>query len=154
MKSLISFLFLCVLTTSQMACRERPAGDAQSKAQLKPAASSRDIAERITQLYPDQVFGQDLKELVVAATGKQVAEEARDRIVSSMTPRELHSQRIAFLCKTFSPEELVALEQLLSSPSGRGVLQKIPRYQEEWRAFLEPAIIGALSNAPLEAEKR
>jgi len=140
-------ILLAAILLGALGCSEKPR-EVKKVIPEDTVSARREAAERIAKLYPDAAFGEDLREIVAKATGEDAADEARSRIVWTYGAEELHRRRMEFMVESFALAELLALEELLGKPTGRGVIKGLQRFQDKWRELLEPEILEALSNSP------
>jgi hypothetical protein len=128
--------------------RPASASDPGSAALIDSPQNRREQAKRCVAAYPLSEFSDDLSEQAAAIVGQEVAAEARARLKQRLSAEEFEETRIEMLVRTLSAREIARLGELYRSPEDRTLIKKLHLYDEEWRKYLAPVVLEALSNTP------
>ena len=101
----------------------------------------------------DEMMNQMMTEIM-----KQIPEDRREVFLTvwknSFDKNELQSVMSNTMCQTFSLEEINALTAFYSSPEGKSVMKKMPRYMAELMPYIQALNQRAIQSAIEEFQKR
>jgi hypothetical protein len=103
------------------------------------------MAKVLVNAYPSASYGASLKQRLAQMAGNAVADDARDNLLSAVSPVEIERKRIELLVKNFTAEELKALAEFAATPAGRRALEKLPNFEQDFTDYLVPYLVQALS---------
>lgn len=103
------------------------------------------MAKVVIRAYPSASYGAALKQRLAKMAGNAVADETRESLLAAVSPVEIERKRIELLVKNFTAEELKALAEFAATPAGRGALEKLPNFEQDFTDYLVPYLVQALS---------
>ncbi len=117
----------------------------QREALVDSAQNRQAMALKVVSAYSSFDWGNDITARVTSQVGEAVAEEARERIRTRLTDKQIVDLRLKLLTDTFTATELEKLSELYSDPASKGLLRKISVFEERVKDQIQPTIVEVMS---------
>jgi len=138
----IIFTMSCCLFFSSCTC---PGGSEQTAPLTDDSPEARyQQALEIVRLYPTEEWQRDILARIAEKTGSEVAEQFRQQVSQKASATKLLETRLSLLTATFNAAELLSINSLLKSDSGKSAYKKIYLFDEKLTAAIAPELSSVL----------